>query len=260
MAIKKIAVRGGHNTQATGASDLINEVTEDRLVTKYLIVWLRQLGFEVLEVTPGPCDANTDLAYGVNKANAWGADLFISIHFNSVKRVSYSIGSEVCVYSSFPEAVRVAKNLADIGFKNADNKQRRASTQGLLINPSLYELSNTTMSAMIVETCFVNSAGDVKTYKSLGPEAVAKAMAEGIANKKISSVNKEEYDMNKLVVYLGDVDLFGAVMVSQKYGCPLMKYSDYKTSGLKVKEVIQIGGKATDTNRYVTFKNAAALV
>jgi len=66
--------------------------------------------------------------------------------------------------------------------------------------------------------------------------------------------------MNKLVVYWGDADLFVAVMVAQKYGCPLMKYSDYNASGLRTKEVIQIGGKATDTNRYVTFKNAADLL
>ncbi len=39
-----------------------------------------------------------------------------------------------------------------------------------------------------------------------------------------------------------------------------MRYSDYKASGLKAKEVIQIGGKATDTNRFITFKNAAVLL
>ena len=49
-------------------------------------------------------------------------------------------------------------------------------------------------------------------------------------------------------------------MVAQKNRCPLMKVSDYKVSGLKVDEVIQIGGKPEDTNRYVTFKNAAKLV
>jgi len=71
---------------------------------------------------------------------------------------------------------------------------------------------------------------------------------------------EEEYDMNKLVVYYGDADLFGAVMVSQKHSCPLMKLSDYKASGLKAKEVIQIGGKTEDKNRFATFKNAASLL
>lgn len=71
---------------------------------------------------------------------------------------------------------------------------------------------------------------------------------------------KEEHDMKKIVVYYGDTDVFAAIVVSQKYGCPLMKYSDYKASANKAKEVIQIGGSDTDTNRFVTFKNAAALL
>ncbi len=66
--------------------------------------------------------------------------------------------------------------------------------------------------------------------------------------------------MKKLVTYYGDADLFSAVMVAQKNQCPLMKVSDYKASGIKAEQVIQIGGNAEDTNRYVTFKNAAKLV
>lgn len=68
---------------------------------------------------------------------------------------------------------------------------------------------------------------------------------------------KEEYDMKKIVTYLGDADLFAAVMVAQKLGCPLMRVNDFKASGLKAKEVIQIGGNVNDTNRFSTMKNAA---
>lgn len=71
---------------------------------------------------------------------------------------------------------------------------------------------------------------------------------------------KEEYDMDKIVVYYGDADVFSAIPVSQKYGCPCMKLSDYKASNLKSKEVIQIGGKTNDTDRFISFKNAAALL
>ena len=71
---------------------------------------------------------------------------------------------------------------------------------------------------------------------------------------------KEVYDMKKIVVYKGDADLFAAVMVAQKNACPLMRLSDYKASGLKAQQVIQIGGKAEDKDRFATFKNAAKLV
>ena len=70
----------------------------------------------------------------------------------------------------------------------------------------------------------------------------------------------EVYDMKKIVTYYGDADVFAAVMVAQKNRCPLMKVNDYVVSGLKAEEVIQIGGKKEDTNRFVTFKNAAKLV
>ncbi|HHD2802348.1 TPA: N-acetylmuramoyl-L-alanine amidase, partial [Clostridium perfringens] len=68
----KIAVRGGHNFQAKGASALIDETIEDRKVKDSVILNLRKEGHEVLDVTPGNCDVNTDLRYGVNKAEEWG--------------------------------------------------------------------------------------------------------------------------------------------------------------------------------------------
>lgn len=251
----KIAVRGGHNFQATGAVGLIDETTEDRKVKDSVIKYLKQLGHEVLDVTPGNMDSDSDLLYGVSKANNWGAELFISIHFNKAYN-SYTgaIGSETWVYSKSDQfndevyAQRIVNGLGGLGFKNRGVKERT----------DLYELKNTKMPAVIVEVCFVEATEDVALYKKLGSDLIGKNIAESIANKKI--VEKVEYDMNKIVVYFGDADLFGAVMVAQKNQCPLMKLSDYKASGLKAKEVIQIGGKPTDTNRYVTFKNAAALV
>lgn len=251
----KIAVRGGHNPQASGAVGLINEVIEDRKVKDSVIKYLKQLGHSVLDVTPGNMDENPDLAYGVNEANSWGADIFISIHFNKAYN-SYNgaIGSEVCVYSKFDEAQKVVDKLGSLGFKNRGQKVRT----------DLYELNSTSMLAMIVEVCFVEATEDVALYKNLGSDNIGKAIAEGVSGKNIAikkpSEPKEGYDMNKLVVYYGDADLFGAVMVSQKHSCPLMKLSDYKASGLKAKEVIQIGGKTEDKNRFDTFKNAAALL
>lgn len=69
-----------------------------------------------------------------------------------------------------------------------------------------------------------------------------------------------EYDLEKIVVYYGDVDSYSAIMVSQKNRCPLIKMSDFETSGLKVKNIIQVGGKKSDTDRFVTFKNASELL
>ena len=79
----KIAIRGGHCPNATGAKGLIDELTEDRKVKNSVIKYLKQLNHDVLDVTPpdNTTSSKGDLFYGVNKANNWGADLFISIHF-----------------------------------------------------------------------------------------------------------------------------------------------------------------------------------
>ena len=181
----RIAVRGGHCPKVTGASALINELTEDRKVKDSVIKYLKELGHTVLDVTP-PDSTNTsssDLAYGVNKANEWGAELFVSIHFNKAYN-SYTgaIGSEVCVYSNFDIAKRVVDGLASLGFKNRGQKVRN----------NLYELKNTKMKSMIVEVCFVEATEDVALYKKLGPDTVGKAIAEAIANKKVTVVTNKE--------------------------------------------------------------------
>ena len=191
----KIAVRGGHTELCTGASALINELTEDRKVKDAVIKYLRELGHEVLDVTPPvnyTSSSGTDLAYGVNKANSWGAELFVSIHFNKAYN-SYNgaIGSEVCVYFTNDIAQRVVNALGSLGFKNRGQKVRK----------ELYELKNTSMNAMIVETCFVESTEDVALYRRLGPDAIGKSIAESIANKKVQTVNTPANQSNNGVGY-----------------------------------------------------------
>ena len=179
MEIKKIAVRGGHTELCTGAVALLNELTEDRKVTAAVIKYLIELGREVLDVTPPvnyTSSSGTDLAYGVNKANEWGADLFVSIHLNKAyDSYNGALGSEVCVYSTNDIAQRVVNALGLLGFKDRGQKVRTG----------LYELKNTNMKSMIIETCFVEATEDVELYKKLGADAIGKAIAEAISNKKI---------------------------------------------------------------------------
>ena len=193
----KICVRGGHTELCTGASALINELTEDRKVKDSVIKYLRQLGHTVLDVTPPVNYTNSssvDLAYGVNKANNWGADLFISIHFNKCyDSYNGALGSESCVYSENEYGKRIVNALSSLGFKNRGQKVRTG----------LYELSHTNMTSVIVETCFVEATEDVALYKKLGPDAIGKTIAEAIVNQKIVSnttvENKEEVNRSMYV-------------------------------------------------------------
>ena len=186
----KIAIRGGHCPKATGAKGIIDELTEDRKVKDSTIKYLRMLGYNVLDVTPPDyTSSNEDLYYGVSKANGWGADLFISIHFNKAyDSYNGALGSEVCVYSSFYTAQRVVNGLASLGFKNRGQK----------IRPRLYELRNVVTKSMIIEVCFVESTSDVSLYNKLGHDLIGKTIAESIANKKIEKIkednNESEYN------------------------------------------------------------------
>lgn len=181
----RIAIRGGHCPKVTGASALINELTEDRKVKDGVIKYLKQLGHEILDVTPpdSTVTSSEDLSYGVNKANNWRADLFVSIHFNKAyDSYNGALGSEVCVYSTYDIAQRVVDTLASLGFKNRGQKVRTG----------LYELKYTNMKSMIVETCFVEATEDVELYKKLGVDVIGKAIAEAISNSNIETEVTQE--------------------------------------------------------------------
>ena len=192
----KIAVRGGHTELCTGASALINELTEDRKVKDAVVKYLKILGQDVLDVTPPvnyTSSASKDLAYGVNKANDYGANLFVSIHFNKAyDSYNGSLGTEVCVYSPFDTANRVVEKLGCLGFGNRGQK----------IRTNLYELRNTNMLAMIVEVCFVEATEDVALYKKLGADVIGKAIAEAIVNKKIENFKEDNESEVNYSMYL----------------------------------------------------------
>ena len=177
----KIAVRGGHCPKVPGARGILDELTEDRKVKDAVIKYLKQLGNEVLDVTPPDSisTSSADLAYGVNKANNWGADLFVSIHLNKAYN-SYNgaIGTEVCVYSTYDIAQRVVDGISSLGFKNRGQKVRTG----------LYELRHTNMKSMIIETCFVEATEDVALYKKIGPDTIGKKIAESIVNKTTNTI------------------------------------------------------------------------
>ncbi|MCD3211094.1 SH3 domain-containing protein [Clostridium botulinum C/D] len=177
----KIAVRGGHNFQATGASGIISETVEDRKVKDAVIKYLKQRGIQVLDVTPGKMSKEKDLAYGINKAKEWGADMFFSIHFNNACKYSGAIGTEVILKYGSPmltTAKRVNDKLVNLGFKRHGN--------GIVYNEHLYELNHFN-SAMIIEVCFVEATKDVATYKNIGIDAIGKSIVEGIFDIKINS-------------------------------------------------------------------------
>ncbi|HAT4364481.1 TPA: N-acetylmuramoyl-L-alanine amidase [Clostridium perfringens] len=172
----KIAIRGGHNFQAKGSSALIDETIENRKVYKALIKYLSIAGHNVIDVTPGDSDVNTDLYLGVQKAEDNNVELFISIHFDKAyDRYEGALGTGTWIYGAGGKAEIYAKRIVDNVSKGTGLKNR-----GVKTNPKLYELRKTSMPAVLVEVCFCEATEDVRIYNEKGPDIIGKLIAEAI--------------------------------------------------------------------------------
>ncbi|WP_027625516.1 N-acetylmuramoyl-L-alanine amidase [Clostridium lundense] len=221
----KIAIRGGHNFGVPGAHAILDEVTEDRKYYKALMNCLEHAGHQVLDVTPDRTDTSAqDLTYGASKANAWGADLFVSCHLNA----GGGQGCEVLYFNGSQKgkeyATKVTNGIATLGFVNRGAK---ADIRGL------YELKATHMPAIIIEPLFVDTQSDVDLYNQVGIDRLAKAIAEAINGSPID-VKKAEppkqsnsddcntYDFKSLQHEIGvtEDNIPGPITLSN---CPLTK-------------------------------------
>ncbi len=184
----KIAVRGGHNFKAKGALGIIDETIENRKVYKALIKYLNIAGHNVIDVTPGDCDVNTDLYLGVQKAKENNSELFLSIHFDKAyDRYEGALGTGTWIYGRGGKAEIYAKRIVDNLSKGTGLKNR-----GVKTNPKLYELRKTSMPAVLVEVCFCEATEDVRIYKEKGPDLIGKLIAEAINEKEIEENIKPE--------------------------------------------------------------------
>lgn len=187
----KINVHAGHNPDgktACGAIGLIKESTENRKVKNEVISLLKTLGHTVYDCTEDNGKSKSDvLKKIVTKCNAHKVDLDVSIHFNA----GGGRGTEVLIYGTNSGAYTYAKNTADaistLGFVNRGVKNR----------PDLYVLKNTNAPAMLIESCFVDSAEDVNRYNY---KTMAQAIVKGITGQTINNTPVQSNSIYKVQV------------------------------------------------------------
>jgi N-acetylmuramoyl-L-alanine amidase len=184
----KFNISAGHNPDgktACGAVGLIKESTEARKVKDKVIQYLRKAGHTAYDCTCNNGTSQNDvLREIIEKCNSRNVDIDVSIHFNSgandKKGNNKSTGVEVLVHKEtshcFAEAVRVAKKISTLGFKN----------RGIKVRDDLYVLRKTKAPAMLIEVCFVDDKDDVDIYKK-NVDKIAKYIAEALINKSINS-------------------------------------------------------------------------
>lgn len=167
-----ITVNGGHTPTAPGARGYIDELREDRKLKDALIAELRARGHEVTDTTsPDWMDQNSDLAQQCAACNTSGAELNLSVHFNA----GGGKGPEVWYWQGNEQgekyAAKISKAIAD-----AMGRPNRGAKTGI----GYYFLKHTHKTALIIETCFVDTPEDATAYLTAGPAKVAAAIADAI--------------------------------------------------------------------------------
>ncbi len=166
-----ICLNAGHTSSGYGygAVGHMDESKEARKVVKALKGYLEAKGHKVvLNNIDKATSQNAYLKQVVSDANKSKCDLFVSIHFNA----GGGNGCEVYTWKGrkYSSAVGVCDELNKLGFRN----------RGVKDGSSFYVIKKTTMEAMIIEICFVDTLKDYELYKKLGVSKVAKAIADGI--------------------------------------------------------------------------------
>ena len=250
----KIGGRSGHNPLATGACGIVDETTEDRKIFLSSKSYLEKLNTFIDCYHGNMSGVNTELMWGINKANANNVDLFYSVHLNKAyNNYDGSIGAEIwlhplAILGTRNKANAILNNLNKLGFIN----------RGIKYSSELAELNSTNMEAMIIECFFCEATGDVNLYKKVGANALGFTIANSI-DSRVKKNNEVKVDMKTIVLYFGDMDANAAIYVAQKNKCPMMKKNDFDVSGLKAEKIIQIGGRPGSI-RYDSLKDAGNLV
>ena len=175
---KKIYINPGHSDKDPGA---VGYETERRLnvaVSKHMNEYLLEHYECETKVNSG------DSLYALaDEANAWGADLYVSNHFNAAGGDGY----ECYVYSD--KTVDLGKIFAKHVKAAGQNLRSSSVAAGVKIRTNLAVLYRTNMAAILNEGAFVDNKKDIEDWnddaelKKLGI-AYAKAAAEYLGLKE----------------------------------------------------------------------------
>lgn len=187
--VKKIYINPGHSDIDPGAVGYEVERRLNVAVSQYMNEYLLAHYECETRMNPGSMDSLSAIA---DDANKWGADLFVSNHFNAAGGDGY----EALVYSK--SRVDLGKIFAKHVKAVGQNLRQSEVAPGVKIRPGLSVLKRTHMPAVLNEGAFVDNKKDIQDWneehelKALG-EAYAKAAAEYLKlEKKVQEPAAEE--------------------------------------------------------------------
>lgn len=172
------ATAGGHSKKCPGASCYLDEYAEDRKCNKAFVAALKAAGYKTKDCSNEKGTQSSELAQECALANVGGNKLFCSWHFNAAGKTTAKRGVEVWYYTGNATAKALAAKVSKALAKLLDLPDRGAKA-----TKSLYVLKHTDMTAILIEVCFVDSKADASQYRAVGPDKVARCVAEAIAGK-----------------------------------------------------------------------------
>lgn len=178
-----ITISPGHYGPRTGASGLIDEVTEAIKVSKEVARILRASGITTNYIEDNVSKSQSkNIPWLIAQHNKTDREIDVSIHFNSsVGTHSRGIGTETLVYSDKNKAV--AQRITD-AIANASGLKNR----GVKIRTDLGLLKGTNKPCYLIEVCFVNDTVDVALYRR-DFDKICRAIASELA-KAVGKVVK----------------------------------------------------------------------
>lgn len=152
-------------------------------VVRAAIAKLKANGVEVLRTDDASGKTDIGLTARTNKANAWGADVYVSCHHNALGTswLNYEIGIETFTQNgSHPQAEILARCIHPKYVKAMGLKDRGMKKSNLAIT------RQTKMPAVLTEGGFMDSRIDIKSMRD---NAKLKAQGEAIADGIMEFLN-----------------------------------------------------------------------
>lgn len=176
----KIVFDAGHGTNTAGKRSPDGTIREwrinDQVVDELLILASKYENVSTLRVDDPTGARDVPLSERTKKANAWGADIYVSVHQNAFgSGWNTADGVETYAYNAGSKAVPLAKSVqAEL------ISQMKADDRGVKF-ANFQVLRETTMPAILVECGFMTNAVEAgKMKSSTWIKATAKAIMDGI--------------------------------------------------------------------------------
>ena len=190
MPMFKLAISAGHYLETAGKNcpkELDPNMTEEWVLNNRIADKIEKIladydCIEVLRLDDTTGKTNVTLEKRTNKANAWGADFYLSIHHNAAGKIFSGGGISAFVYTK-PQSASVEwqKALYNAAINATGLKGNRATP---LAKANFHEVRETKMPAVLMECGFMDSKTDCPVILTEAyADKIAKAFAEVIVER-----------------------------------------------------------------------------